>query len=132
MIMINPTFQIVLILSTVAMFIITSILIIKRHMHIKYALVWFGLNTVLLIFAIFPQLVQKIAEILHIYSDTNTIFLIMVAILYMLSFSFSIIFSRNSTRIKDLTQALAILDGEVNKLKNEINNEKKDSHEENK
>jgi hypothetical protein len=86
-------------------------------MRIKYALMWFLMNAVLLIFAIFPQLVLKIANLLHIYSDTNAIFLMMIAALYMLCFSFSIIFSKNSLRIKDLTQEMAILKAELDEIK---------------
>ena len=116
---ISSTFQIFLIIVTAAVFVITSILIIKKHMRVKYALAWFLMNAVLLVFAILPQLVQKIADVLHIYSDTNAIFLIMISILYVLSFSFSIIFSRNSLRIKDLTQEMAILKAEMNEMKKE-------------
>ena len=117
MIYISSTFQIVLIVATAVMFAATSFLIIKKHMRVKYALVWFLMNTVLLVLAIFPQLVQKTAQLLHIYSDTNAIFLIMIAILYVLCFSFSIIFSRNSQRIKDLAQEMAILKAEMELLK---------------
>jgi hypothetical protein len=124
MVFLSSTFQGVLIVVTAAIFIITSVLIIRKHMRVKYALMWFLLNAVLLLLAIFPQLVQKIANVLHIYSDTNTIFLIMLAILYMLSFSYSIIFSKNSLRIKDLTQEMAILKAELDELKNNNKNDK--------
>ncbi len=117
MVFISSTFQIVLIVATALVFLITSILIIRKHMRIKYALMWFLMNAVLLIFAIFPQLVLKIANLLHIYSDTNAIFLMMIAALYMLCFSFSIIFSKNSLRIKDLTQEMAILKAELDEIK---------------
>ncbi len=120
MVMLSTSFQLLLIITTISVFILTSVLIVKKHMQIKYALLWFLLSIVLLIFAIFPHLVLEIANILHIYSDANAIFLIMITILYLLCFSFSLIFSRNSERIKLLTQEVAILELELRKIREKM------------
>lgn len=115
--MMSPTFQLVLVCVTLASLVFISYLIVRRQMRIKYALIWFLLNLILVVLAVFPQLVMSLASILHVHSDTNTIFLIMIFILYCICFSFSIIFSRNSARIKNLTQEIGILKAKVESMK---------------
>jgi len=125
--MMSSSFQMILIGATGFSLIFTSVMIIRKQMRIKYSLAWFLLNLVLVVFAVFPGIVKRLAELMHIYSDTNTIFLIMIFILYCLCFGFSIALSRNSNRIADLTQQMGILQAEIDSLMGRENRQNKAS-----
>ena len=47
----------------------------KRSLELKYVLVWIGCDLILFIFTLFPNLMQKLANVLGIYSPVNMIFL---------------------------------------------------------
>lgn len=116
--MISKGFQILLIITMVMNLIITIILIRKREMRVKYSLVWVFISIFALILAIFPNFFRTISNMLFIYNDANALFMIGIGILYVLSFSFSIMFSRNSFTIKNLTQEIAMLKSRINELEN--------------
>ena len=47
----------------------------KRSLELKYVLVWIGCDLILFIFTLFPNLMQKLANALGIYSPVNMILL---------------------------------------------------------
>lgn len=118
--MISKSFQILLIVLTSINLITIIFYIRKMEMRVKYALIWIGLSIILLVLAIFPSTLMTCANFLGISSDTNALFMFAVGFLYVLSFSFSIMFSRNSKKITMLVQHICILSKEIDELKLEI------------
>lgn len=118
--MISKSFQIILITITSVNLIINVYYIKRMEMRVKYALIWIGLSIILLVLAIFPSTLMTLANLLGINSDTNALFMFAIGFLYLLCFSFSIMFSRNSRRIKKLIQHISILSKEIDELKKKI------------
>lgn len=121
--MISKSFQILLIVITSINLITITFYIRRMEMRVKYALIWIGLSIILLALAIFPSTLMTLAHFLGISSDANALFMFAIGFLYILSFSFSIMFSRNSKRITKLIQHIAILNKKIDELNSKLSND---------
>lgn len=117
--MISTGFQVILVISMISNLAITIYLIRKGNMRVKYSLLWIFVSVFALLLAVFPQIFLAISRMLFIYNDANALFMIAIGGLYIISFSYSIIFSKNSYAISTLTQEIAILKSKINDLEQE-------------
>jgi len=95
-------------------------LIRKKSLELRYALVWLLVGTGVLVLSIFPGLMEWLANVMGIFSVMNMLFFLGFCFSLAIIFTMTLAISRMSTRIKDLTQALALLE----------RRERKDYHEE--
>lgn len=95
-------------------------LIKKGALELKYSLTWFLLFVGLLLIVVIPGLLEKISAILGIYDATNMVFFAGIAFLLIIVFSLTMALSRNSDRVRQLAQMIALQDYE-NRKKNEQN-----------
>lgn len=81
-----------------------------RNAQIKLedSVFWFCVAGILLIFSIFPQIFFVISDLAGIISPANLVFLLFIFILLILGFNLSVHLSQTDTRLKELTQQLAI------------------------
>ena len=110
--MVNQILQLVLVITTVLFFIYILLMIKNKKLELKYSLVWLCSSFLLIIFSIFPSIIKAISTILHIETPVNALFLMIIFFLIIISFTLTIALSRNSNRVKVLTQELAILKNE--------------------
>lgn len=89
----------------------------KEKLELKYALSWIIINGGVLIVCIFPQLIEWIALIIGVALPMNAIFFIGMICSLLIVFSLTIAQSRNSQKLKDVTQKLALLEHELEKIK---------------
>lgn len=82
-------------------------------MQIRDSIKWILWTLFLIIIASFPKLLPIISQVLGIYDDTNTIFLIVVAFIYIVTFLINSKVSKQSEKIKELTQELALLSKKI-------------------
>ena len=92
----------------------------ERVTILKYSLLWMLTGIILLLFAVFPKILSYIAHVFGVYSDSNFLYLILIAFLLMISFSLTHIVSKQSENIKKLTQQLAIAEKNITDLKNSL------------
>lgn len=96
--------------------ILTFIYIIKKiinhKMQIRDAVHWILWTFFLIIISIFPQVVAFFSYIFGIKEDVHTIFLIIMAYLYIMLFIQGSKISKQSEKIKELTQELALFSKE--------------------
>ena len=85
-------------------------------MQIRDSIKWILWTLFLIILASFPNLLPMISQLLGIYDDTNTIFLIVIAFIYIVTFLINSKVSKQSEKIKELTQELGLL---AQKIENE-------------
>ena len=83
-------------------------LIKKRSLEIKYALVWMILDIGLFLIVVIPGFIDWIAEVLGIYDVTNMVFFVGIAFALIIIFTLTMSLSRNSDRVRKLTQAIAL------------------------
>lgn len=81
-------------------------------MQIRDAVHWILWTFFLIIISIFPQVVAFFSYIFGIKEDVHTIFLIIMAYLYIMLFIQGSKISKQSEKIKELTQELALFSKE--------------------
>ena len=120
------TFRILLVLASAWAFYYVLRNIRDQKLQINDSLFWFFFAVLLLLLAIFPGITFFFADILHIESPANLLFLVMFAILIYRSFHQSIKISQLDNKIKELTQNMTIYEKRENDcntdLKGKIHN----------
>ena len=91
--------------------------VIRKKLNIKYSIVWILWALLSLIMAIFPKTFYEMAKILGIELPVNAVFLIMIALLYGLTFYVYCMISKHNEEIIKLTYEIARLNKEIDDLK---------------
>lgn len=113
-------FQICIILGIIILLAIILNLIKRKKLNLKYSLLWIATVVVMLIVAIFPMLAEYLASFLGIYSVTNAVFVIAGLFALLIILSLTSIVSRQTERIRNLTQEQAILEKRVRDLEDRL------------
>lgn len=87
----------------------------KENLELKYALSWIGVSVAVLVIAIFPVIIEELAKHLGIISPMNGLFFLGIGFNLLIIFSLTVAQSRNSKRIKELVQKVALLEKELEK-----------------
>lgn len=101
-------FRIVLIAASVGTFAIVMQKIRNSKMRLEDAVFWVLLCVMFVVFAVFPAVADTLASLLGIYSTANFLFLFMIFILLMKTFTMSLHISELEKKIEELTQSLAL------------------------
>ena len=99
-------------------------LIRKNKVALKYALLWLFSGVLMLLLAIFPQLLDKMARLIGIYSPVNALFAVLLCCGLVLMISFSVIMSGNKKAIVRLTQEISLMENRIRELEGKQAEEK--------
>jgi len=99
-------------------------LIRKNKVALKYALLWLFSGALMLLLAIFPQLLDKMARLIGIYSPVNALFAVLLCCGLVLMISFSVIMSGNKKAIVRLTQEISLMENRIRELEGKQAEEK--------
>lgn len=80
----------------------------NAQVKLEDSIFWFCVAFVLLLLSIFPQIFFAISDFAGIISPANLVFLLFIFILLILGFNLSVHLSQTDTRLKEITQQLAI------------------------
>lgn len=100
--------QTVIVIVCVLMLAYVFYLIANERLLLKYSLLWLILAIVVLISALFPNIVFRISNIFGFVTASNFIIVVGIFCTLALSLSLSVIVSKQSIMIKNLVQRLAI------------------------
>lgn len=104
--------SLVLRIGLIVVSLLTLIFITRKvrnaQVKLEDSLFWFCVAGILLIFSIFPQIFFGLAKFAGIESPANLVFLLFIFILLILGFSLSVHLSQTDTKLKELTQQLAV------------------------
>lgn len=114
------TLKIALVLAIVIYYIIVLKLLKKGSLSLRYSLIWLIMGLCLAVMLIFPQVLVKICEILGIVEPINGLFTVFIGFILMLLMLLSSIVSRQSDKIKNLTQDNALLEYRIRKLEERV------------
>lgn len=106
-----------------AMLVIVN-MIRKRKLELKYALAWMAVIISMLIVDGFPPILSFLSYLFGIATPVNTLFLLGFVFALVLIFVLTVTVSRLSDRIRQLSQAVALNEKEIEKLRSDINNKK--------
>ena len=101
----------------VLLFIIISV--VKKKLNIKYSIVWLLWALLSLFMSVFPETFYRLSDLLGIQMPVNTVFLIMTALLYALTFYVYIMISKHNEEIVRLTYEVAALKRQLDETKKE-------------
>ncbi|MEG2017399.1 MAG: DUF2304 domain-containing protein [Clostridium sp.] len=80
----------------------------ERKLWLQYSLIWIVIAVGLIVFAVFPQVVEWAAHLAKIETPSNFIYLLAIIALSAITFSLTIITSKQSQKIKTIVQLVSI------------------------
>ena len=110
-----------LLLASLVALAFVLIFVLKNKLNIKYSIVWMLWALMSLVMAIFPKLFYNFADLLGIELPVNAVFLIMIGLLYGLTFYVYCMISKHNEEIIKLTYEIALLKKQLNENKNDKN-----------
>jgi hypothetical protein len=105
--------RIVAVILTAVMLGVVLELVRRRRLVERYALLWMTVALVLLVLAIWNQLLSLASNAIGIEVPANALFIAAFAVAFLLLLHFSVVTSRLSEETKILAQEVARLDAEV-------------------
>jgi hypothetical protein len=108
--MMQPRMQALAILAAVGLLVIVLEMVRRRRLMERYALLWMFSALVILALAVWQGALNRLAELMGIYSAPNALFFIAVGFVLLLLLHFSAAMSRLSDQSKVLAQRQAILE----------------------
>lgn len=114
--MISKTLQIMMLIAVALYFIIVLFLLKKRSLNLKYTLLWLLSGGIMLLLAVFPQILNMFANIVGIYEPTNALFSIICFCIIIILMSLTAIVSKLNEKSKKVIQKMALLEKRVREL----------------
>lgn len=116
----SESLRIFLIVSCLAFFGVVIIMLIRDKLSLKYTLVWLLTSFLMLLFSIFPDFIYFISSWIGFIEPVNAVFLFAILFILLIIFTFTIIMTRLSARIKKLAQDYALLEERYRSISNDI------------
>ena len=85
----------------------------RKAIELKYTLLWLLAGFCMAILVVFPSILPVLLNLLGITGNMNGLFIICIAFLMMLCMALTSIVSRQSGKIRNLTQSMAIMEKEL-------------------
>lgn len=114
--MIPTTLRIVLIIGVLAYFGLILMFLKKKSLELKYTLLWLAAGVVFAIMVIWPGTLVWFIRLLGITGNMNGLFILCIAFLMMISMSITSIVSKQTEKIKNLTQTIAKMEKRIREL----------------
>lgn len=92
----------------------------KKAIELKYTLLWLLAGIFMLILVAFPSILPALLHVFGITGSMNGLFVILISFLLIFSMSLTSIVSRQDSKIRNLTQSIALMEREIRNLKKEI------------
>lgn len=114
----SEVLQLSLLLGSIAVLIFVIKNVIKNKINIRYAIIWILWGISMVIISAFPSIMYSLASFIGIETPSNAVFLIMMFLLYCLTFYIYFIISRHNEDIINLDYEIAVLKKKVEELEN--------------
>jgi len=105
---VTVTFRIFLVLVAIISTYVMLQKIKGSKLQIQYAIFWVNISFIIIVIAIFPQIMTVFSKILGVYSPTNLVYASILFILLVKNFFMTIEISDLENRLKELTQTIAL------------------------
>jgi len=111
--------QIILIVATVSQFFLVVELVRRRRLMERYALLWLFSSVVLVLLAVWRNLLEIVSTSLGIYYAPSALFVIAFGFVLILLMHFSLVVSRLADQNKILAQHVGLLREELAEMRSE-------------
>jgi hypothetical protein len=112
--------QILSILFSLFLLVLIVFLIRKKKIREEYAILWIVIFTIFLLLSVFRGIIDKISSLLGIQYQPASLFLILIAYIFLLMFHFSLVISDMKKKINTMATALTILEESLSKKKDTL------------
>ena len=102
------TLRVVLVLVSLMTLLFVMRKVRSSKIRLEDSMAWILFSGVLFVLSVFPGIFDFLAELVGVYSTVNFVFLFFIFVLLILCFSLNMKVSQMDTKIKELTQLLAI------------------------
>lgn len=114
--MISAKLKIVMLIAIGMYFLIVFQLLKRKTLNLKYTLLWLVSGAIMLVLAVFPQILTWFAALVGVYGPTNALFAFMFFCVIIILMSITAIVSKLNEKNKNLIQAVALLEKRVREL----------------
>lgn len=114
--MISIKLQVAMLIAVGLYFLIVLKLLRQKTLNLKYTLLWLASGIIMLILAVFPQILGWFAALVGIYEPTNALFAFMFFCVIIILMAITAIVSKLNEKSKQVIQALALLERRVRDL----------------
>lgn len=114
--MLNPTLRVVLLIGILIYYVALYRFICRRRFLLKYTLLWIILGMILLLMAVFPEMLYFVSRRIGIAAPVNALFFSMIVMVIMILLSLTAICSGLSDKTRGLVQEVAILEKRIRDL----------------
>ena len=101
--------QIIIVIAVLIGMTVLVLMVRKKALELRYALVWFVMGAGVLVLGIFPGLMNQLSYLMGIAAPVNMLFFIGFCFSLAIIFTLTVAISRMSKRMKSLAQAIALL-----------------------
>lgn len=116
----TSTLRIALLIAIVIYYIIVINLLRKGKLSLRYSLIWLFMGICLALILIFPNILVEFSNLIGIVEPINGLFTVIIGFILMLLMLISSIVSKQSDKIKNLTQDNALLEKRIRELEEKI------------
>lgn len=95
----------------------------NKAIALKYTLLWLFAGLVLAIMIIWPNTLSILTRLLGISSNMNGLYVVSIAFIAMITMSLTSIVSKQTEKIKNLTQSIAKMEKRIRDLETKSDNE---------
>lgn len=114
--MISGKLQISMLIAVGLYFLIVFRLLKRRNLNLKYTLLWLLSGAIMLMLAVFPQILGWLAALVGVYDPTNALFALMFFCVIIILMSLTAIVSKLNEKSKKVVQTLALIEKRVRDL----------------
>jgi hypothetical protein len=102
--------QILSIVFSVFLLVLIFLLIRKKKIREEYAILWIAIFLLFFLLSVFRGLIDRISSLLGIQYQPASVFLILIACLFLLTFHFSFVISDMKKKINTMAMKMAIME----------------------
>ena len=108
------------IIASILLMLLVVELVRRRRLREEYSWLWLMTGSVILVLALWFDLLKWITQLVGAVTPSSTIFLCAFLFLIFISLHFSVVISRLADRNKELAQKYALLEMDVERLKRSL------------
>ena len=105
----NLSLKVALIIFSSILILVTTKILKKGRIPIKYSLLWYFCSLIILLVAVFPFIIEYVSQIFGFKTLSNLIIAIILSLLLFLSMALTIITSGQKKKITLLIQEISML-----------------------
>ncbi len=118
------TLQLSMIAAELIYFAVILYFLKKKTLSLKYTLIWLIGGLIMLILTIWPMLMVKIVRLFGVQDQMNGLFSMLFFFILMIIMSLTSIVSKQSDKIRSLTQETALLEKRIRELEDRSESKK--------